>query len=237
MLVACWSVKGGVGTTVLAALLAVHMAREGDRSVVAVDMADDLGAALGAAANDDGSGVVDWWNAGVRAPSDALGGLAEPVADRLGVIGRGSGAWNRLDAAEVFEMHSRLRSVSDVVVVDCGRLDLAGADAAMATWIARHSDVSLMVARPCYLQLRRCVSLPVEPTGVVLMAEPGRSLGPADVARVTGIPVLAQIAVDASIARAVDAGLLASRMPRGVNRVLADIAAVQRPGSEAIEHV
>jgi hypothetical protein len=43
--------------------------------------------------------------------------------------------------------------------------------------------------------------------------EPGRALGCEDVAAVTGLPVIVTIPMWAEIARAVDAGVLADRLP------------------------
>jgi hypothetical protein len=55
---------------------------------------------------------------------------------------------------------------------------------------------------------------------VVLLTEPGRSLSRHDVEDCIGAPVVAEVAVDPAVARAVDAGLLASRLPRGLEREL-----------------
>jgi hypothetical protein len=59
---------------------------------------------------------------------------------------------------------------------------------------------------------------------VVLVTEPGRSLGRTDVERAIGAPVVADVAVDPQVARAVDAGLLLHRLPRGLARDLARAA-------------
>jgi hypothetical protein len=58
----------------------------------------------------------------------------------------------------------------------------------------------------------------------VVVSERGRALGVADVERIVGVPVVADIAVDAGLARTVDAGLLASRLPRGLLRSLDRVA-------------
>jgi hypothetical protein len=47
----------------------------------------------------------------------------------------------------------------------------------------------------------------------VLVSEAGRALRASDVAAVLGAPVVAEVPFDLSIARAVDAGLLARRCP------------------------
>ena len=73
-----------------------------------------------------------------------------------------------------------------------------------------------MVVRGCYLTLRRAVAAPGLGVthGVVLVDEPGRSLGAREVADVLGRPVLARVPVRAAIARAVDAGCARVPPPR-----------------------
>jgi hypothetical protein len=74
---------------------------------------------------------------------------------------------------------------------------------------------ALLVTRPCYLALRRAVNQKqcADVAGVVLVSEPGRSLLAEDITAVTGLPIIATIPVRADIARAVDAGVLADRLP------------------------
>jgi hypothetical protein len=54
--------------------------------------------------------------------------------------------------------------------------------------------------------------------------EPGRALTRRDVEEVLGVPVRAEVDVDPAVARAVDAGLLASRLPRALERGLRNAA-------------
>ena len=69
-----------------------------------------------------------------------------------------------------------------------------------------------VVRGPCYLALATLVSLPsLRPDGVILLGEPGRSLSAVDVSAVLGVPVVATVPVRPSIARLIDAGLLAGR--------------------------
>ena len=79
---------------------------------------------------------------------------------------------------------------------------------------------SLLVIRPCYLALRRAAHFTGLATGVILVSEPGRALGAHDVQRALATPVVAEIAWDPAIARSVDAGLLAARLPHGLIRPL-----------------
>ena len=60
----------------------------------------------------------------------------------------------------------------------------------------------------------------IRPTGVILVAEEGRALSAADVEDVLGVPVQVAVTVTAQVARAVDSGLLASRLPRSLEREL-----------------
>jgi hypothetical protein len=59
---------------------------------------------------------------------------------------------------------------------------------------------------------------------VVLINEPGRALGRKDIESVLGIPVVADVLIDPNVARAVDAGLLAGRLPRTLARSLRSAA-------------
>jgi len=78
----------------------------------------------------------------------------------------------------------------------------------------------LLVTRPCFLAVRRALALPLRPSGVVLLTEEGRALGGRDIEDILGVPVVAEIASDPAVARAVDAGMLGSRIPRSLERAL-----------------
>jgi hypothetical protein len=85
--------------------------------------------------------------------------------------------------------------------------------------VAAAATRSLLVVRPWFLALRRAIAAPVRPSAVVLVVEEHRTLGPQDVEDVLGVPVLC-VAWDPAVARAVDAGLLASRLPKVLERAL-----------------
>ena len=89
--------------------------------------------------------------------------------------------------------------------------------------MAAGAQTSLLVLRPCYLGLRRALAAPVRPSGVVLITDGARALGRRDVEDVLGVPVRAEIAIEEAVARAVDAGLLARRVPRPLERALRPI--------------
>ncbi len=214
MLTVCWSCKGGVGTTVVAALAALKSAASSP--TLAVGLNGDLAAALGVALASDDAGFGEWVAAGPDVPTDALALLGHDVARGLLVVAPGSPC----DPTRLAGAVAAIGRVGANVVIDAGRVDIDPA----ARILAEGADSSLLVTRRCYLALRRCSRLPVSPTGVVVVSERGRALGVADVERVVGVPVVADIAVDEGLARTVDAGLLASRLPRGLMRSLDRVA-------------
>lgn len=210
MLVACWSVKGGSGTTVVAAALGLVLASAAPCGASLVDLGGDLPAALGLP-DPPGPGVAEWLAADTGVAADALSRLELDVSSRLRLLPRGhapltAGGGERLAAALLGERH---------VVVDCGP---PGCGAGLA--VAAASGLSLLVLRPCYLALRRALAAPVRPSGVILVNEPGRTLGRHDVEAVLGVPVRAEVAWDEAVARRVDAGLLAGSLPRALERAL-----------------
>ena len=213
MLIACWSTKGGSGTTVVSVSLAVVLARSSDTNVVVADLAGDCPAALGVA-DPSGDGLGDWLDAGPDVPPDALGRLEVPVADGLTLLPTGRTSMASMSTGSGERLASAL-SGSRPVVADCGTL-LSGPAFAVASM----ATVSLLVLRPCYLALRRALAAPIRPSGVVLVQEPGRSLSRRDVEEVLDVPVRAEIPWDRAIAGAVDAGLLTSRVPRTLERAL-----------------
>ena len=84
---------------------------------------------------------------------------------------------------------------------------------------------TLLVTRPCYLALRAAMNLDAtaDAAGVVVVSEAGRALDARDVADVTGLPVVAIVPVRAEIARAVDAGILGTRLPKELEVAAAQI--------------
>jgi len=210
VLVACWSVKGGSGTTVVAAALGLLLAAGEQDGVRLVDLGGDLPAALGIP-DPQGPGVVEWLEAGDDVEVEALDRLEVGAGPGLSLLARGVGPLSgaggeRLAAALAGGRHA---------VVDCGPPESPAGRA-----VAAAAGLSLLVVRPCYLALRRALAVPIRPSGVILVREEGRSLGRRDVEAVLGVPVRAEVAWDASVARHVDAGLLAGRLPRSLERAL-----------------
>ena len=85
MLIACWSVKGGSGTTVVAASLALLLASSAS-GVLLADLAGDAPAVLGLP-EPMGEGLYDWLDA--TADASALNRLAVEAAPGLSLIPRG----------------------------------------------------------------------------------------------------------------------------------------------------
>lgn len=89
--------------------------------------------------------------------------------------------------------------------------DAPASDVAMIS--QRWDAAPVLVIRPCYLALRRAIASAIPTDSVVLIEEPGRSLRADDVAAILNVSNMLRVRHDPAVARAVDAGLLASRLP------------------------
>jgi MinD-like ATPase involved in chromosome partitioning or flagellar assembly len=215
MLFACWSAKGGSGTTVVAAALALLLADSSPNGVLLIDAAGDVPSVLGLP-EPDGPGLADWLAAADVSP-DALGRLVVDVAPGVQLL-----PWRGGFGAPTGEPDRLLTAVAGdrrTIVVDCGS---TGGPLGLA--VAASASVSLLVMRPCFLALRRALAAPIRPSGIVLVNEPGRSLGRDDIEDVLGVPVRAEVPWTEGVARSVDAGLLAGRLPRVLSKALKDAA-------------
>ncbi len=213
-MIVCWSVKGGSGTTVVASTIALMRSAESQRGALLIDLAGDVPAVLGLAES-SGPGINDWFVNCDHGSRMTLQSIAIQATANLQIIARGS---KQLDANKNFsELCAALKTFDLPIVVDAG-CGLPSPD------LLAHASSSLLVTRPCYLSLRRAAQLSVSPSGIVLINEAGRALGKHDVEAVIGAPVVAEISFDAAIARAVDAGLLASRIPIIMSKQLAAVA-------------
>lgn len=210
-MIVCWSVKGGSGTTVVAAMLALTLASRTPTRLV--DLAGDLPATLGIA-EPTGPGALDWLADPDAAP-DVLPDLEVTINDRLTLLPRGT----RRSVPTTDRLALIAAATSDrTCVVD------AGSGAAHVAEARAHARRSILVIRPCYLALRRAAALADRPDAIVLLVEEGRALGARDVEAVVGAPVAASLSVQPSIARLVDAGLLAGRVPSTMATPLAAVA-------------
>jgi hypothetical protein len=202
MITLCWGAKGGSGTTVVAATLALASSPP----TLLVDLAGDLPIALGLPAP-VGPGVGDWSLS--TAGADRLDALRVPVAPEVELLPTGvvrpRGRWA--------ELAGHLRHTGGNVVIDAG----TGAPPAE---LRRAADRTLLVTRACYLGLRKAIDARVPVDGIVLVEEPGRSLSGDDVTAALGAPIIGTVLLDPAVARAVDSGLLLARLPRAYRRVM-----------------
>lgn len=224
MLVTCWSVKGGVGTTTVAAGLAISAASSAAGCLL-VDLEGDLPKALGVP-DPSGPGVTGWSRAGGDVPPDALARIEQRLAPGLHLLPRGRGA---LDPSRMGMLAELLALDHRMVVVDAGRLDHEGDRTPLTAGAAR----SVLVTRACYLALARMSHAPVAPTQVIVVRDPGRSLRRTDIDAVTGAPTVAELRVDPAVARALDAGLLSARLPRSFAAALRAVVADEAWGQVA----
>ena len=218
MITLCWSAKGGSGTTVVAAAMALLSPRS-----LVVDLAGDLAPLLGLPRTNQ-PGAVDW--VASDAPPEHIVDLFIEVDDdtmlipHRHVLGRepfeAANRETRWDA-----LGSWLRSWSvereGSVIVDAGLGPPPDA-------LLRHSDRNLLVTRPCYLALNNATAAAFTPTGVIVVDEPGRSLRVRDVETCVGVPVIATVSYDPAVARAADSGLLSTHVPKALRRALKEVA-------------
>lgn len=208
-MIVCWAAKGGSGTTVIACSMALAAPRGVETTLV--DLGGDCAVALGLV-EPDGPGVTDWMASPTAGP-DELARLAVPVRDGVKLIPRGTAEshqdrWLRL-ASTLAEWPG--------VIVDAGT-------GPPPTPLHEAAELSLLITRPCYLAIRRAQRIGVRPTGVALIHEPGRALAAGDVERAVGAPVVVEMRLDPAVARAVDSGLLAARLPRSLLTTLRSAA-------------
>jgi hypothetical protein len=202
MLTICWAAKGGSGTTVVTATLALS----NRAPTLLVDLAGDLPIALGLPVP-DGPGIGEWSLS--SAPPSRLDSLRVALADGLDLLPRG----HRTPVARWRELGDHLATIPHVVVVDAG----TGPPPAE---LRDQADRVLLVTRACYLAVRRAVDAGEVVDGIVLVEEPGRALGVADLEAALGAPVVARVLLDPAVARAVDAGLLLAKLPGAFRREL-----------------
>ncbi|MEM1332318.1 MAG: hypothetical protein AAGG08_02570 [Actinomycetota bacterium] len=217
--------KGGQGATVVSIATALAGSRRTaptpDAGVTLIDLTGDATAALGGL-HDDEPGVADWLRS--SASADRLDDLRRtvcgvsllPWSPRTDELDRAPGVrstdidpsrWRTLGAA----IRHHDERAGHTSVIDAG----PATDAVRA---AIDDVVVVTVTRACYLALRH-PHPEHRPDAVVLVTEPGRALGPADVARSIGAPVIATTRWDPAIARAIDAGLDATGCPRPMRRL------------------
>ncbi len=195
--------KGGVGCSVTAA--ATALASSGRQPTLLVDLHGDAPAILGA--DVEGPGLAEWFRA-AEPPPDSLGRLEQRVTDRLSVLPLGS--CRTVATADKYRLLAQLlQSDGRQVVADVGTLGIP------AVALLGAAERAVLVTRACYLALRAASNGPT-PDDVVVVLEPGRSFRSADVRSAVGAPVTVELQWDPSVARRVDAGIMARRFPRSL---------------------
>lgn len=133
-------------------------------------------------------------------------------------------------SSTTFQVNDNLRFTS-VLPEDQPFVDIDVSDLhpnSIAVIDGMRAAVTYMVVRPCYLALRRAVSME-KPDGIIVIREPGRALTSGDIERAIGAPVVAELVADPAVAMAVDAGLLSTKGPMRAHDALKNLA--QQHGS------
>ena len=211
------SAKGGIGTSLIAASVAQQLAV--DTTTLLVDLGDDLPDLLGLEVSDR-PGIRDWLIADDEVDHRSLLDLAEPVVDGLHLLRSGGPhELSSVSAARLLDAASATAGAFEVVVADLGVVHGGPFDPSVV--LAAGGDRTSLVVRACYLALRRSSRISIDIDDVIEVVEGGRALQTVDIEAVFGQPVAARVPVDPAIARAADAGLLATRTPRSLRRALA----------------
>jgi hypothetical protein len=205
MLTVCYTAKGGQGCSTIAALLALL-----NPPATLIDVAGDLPALLGVDTAGD-YGLTDHLTS-----SDPLGPWdlrSVQVAPGVDLVPQGLQPIEAVPAPRWTELVGQLTApTTDRWILDAGTLGyLDGA------------DQEILITRHCYLALRRAAALLRRPTSVISVHEAGRSLDRHDIERVIGVPVVATLEVDHTIARAIDAGLVTAGIPNRARPALGQI--------------
>lgn len=221
MVTMCWAAKGGSGTTTVVCTLAL----ESSRPSLIVDLAGEVPAVLGSPAPDR-PGVIDWLTS--DGPASQLIDLVVDVDDTTALLPArlaADGASSTLDGVSPERWQQLVDWLDQWAARHVGDVWIDGGTGCPNTKLAELVTDRWLVTRSCYLSLIRAARSPVVPTGVVLVAQLGRSLGVRDIERSLGASVVATVSHDPKVARCVDAGLIASPPPMIIRRELRRAAA------------
>ncbi len=241
MIHALWSLKAGVGTTTIGVALALQQAKSANKEILLVDTQGDLPHAIGL--SEPSAAGISEWLARDKTTDDETDGdrdrdldrdlrtLEYSITSKVSMLPLGHHPIApQLQPDKPDQLAKYLAADRREVIIDCGCLwrhefDFANnfdGQLQLATTLLAAADNSWLVTKSCFLGLRRMALSPFKPTGVVLLMEAGRSLVASDVADLAKCPVIAQLEADVRVARAIDAGLLASDLPRHYCDTLAD---------------
>ena len=214
MLVPVWSAKAGVGCTTLSLALAARVARLDGRCLL-IDLDGDLPAAAGIA--EPMVGVTDWLASSSGSP--------EALVSDVGVELVGIGSSHKWERSRADDLIDALSSTQTFVVVDVGCVDSVRTPIEPIRRKLAALPTSVFVTRACYLALHRAVQLDLSIGRVALIRENGRSLDRLDVSRLLAASEVVDVDVHPAVARAIDSGSMVRRVPRLLNRQLADLVA------------
>ncbi len=210
------SPKGGTGTSVVAASLAI--VSSSSSPTLLVDLAGDQAAILGLP--QPPIGLSDWANGMTYREFDEIISLCH---DNLYLAPTGTFDFETLNANawdKLLRALSLKHSEGYNIIVDLGRADIPLA-------LRKIVDTCYLVTRPCYLALRRAVDLETAFSGVIVVNEPDRVLTSRDVESVLKLKCVAEIPYTSEISRRVDSGLLKSRLPMALQSVLSQLISLE----------
>ena len=210
------SPKGGTGTSVVAASLAIVSSTSSP--TLLVDLAGDQAAILGLP--QPPTGLSDWANGMTYREFDEIINLCH---DNLYLAPTGTFDFETLNANawdKLLRALSLKHSEGCNIIVDLGRADIPIA-------LRKIVDTCYLVTRPCYLALRRAVDLETAFSGVIVVNEPDRVLTSRDVESVLKLKCVAEIPFTSEISRRVDSGLLKSRLPMVLQSVLSQLISLE----------
>ena len=210
------SPKGGTGTSVVAASLAI--VSSSSSPTLLVDLAGDQAAILGLP--QPPIGLSDWANGMTYREFDEIVSLCH---DNLYLAPTGTFDFETLNANawdKLLRALSLKHSEGHNIIVDLGRADIPLA-------LRKIVDTCYLVTRPCYLALRRAVDLETAFSGVIVVNEPDRVLTSRDVESVLKLKCVAEIPYTSEISRRVDSGLLKSRLPMALQSVLSQLISLE----------
>jgi MinD superfamily P-loop ATPase len=215
MLIILSSPKGGSGTSVVTASLAI--VSSSSTPTLLVDLAGDQAAIMGLP--EPPVGINDWTNGMTHREFDEI---LIACNDNLQLAPFGSSAveifstsaWGNL-ARELMQRESNGVNI----IIDFGQGDLPLAFNKLA-------DMHFMVTRPCYLSLRRAVNIEQKFSGVIVVQEHDRVLTTSDVESVMKLKCVAEVPYSSEISRRVDSGLLISRLPAPLHAALSPLVSL-----------
>lgn len=210
------SPKGGTGTSVVAASLAI--VSSSSSPTLLVDLSGDQAAILGLP--QPPIGLSDWANGMTYREFDEIISLCH---DNLYLAPTGTFDFETLNANawdKLLRAFSLKHSEGHNIIVDLGRADIPLA-------LRKIVDTCYLVTRPCYLALRRAVDLETAFSGVIVVNEPDRVLTSRDVESVLKLKCVAEIPYTSEISRRVDSGLLKSRLPMALQSVLSQLISLE----------